>query len=680
MRNFASIILFCFTSIIAFSQTVIRGPYMQTPTENSIIIMWRTDVNTSTKVWYGSSPASLTSFVEINNNVTDHTIQITGLSPFTQYYYAVGSIGGVLAGQTPNHRFTTNPLPGTEQPIRVWAIGDFGKGNTGQIDVKNAYVNYADSTHTDVWMWLGDNAYQNGEDNEYQTKVFAHTGFSDIFSWLPFWPTPGNHDYGEVWQQSALFGIPYSNIPLQNHEGPYFEIVDVPEQAEAGGHPSNLEVFYSFDYGNVHFLSLNSEVFDFTLTYNGIHEMRDWIIQDLQQNTQLFTVAYFHQPPYSKGSHDSDDAYELAMKAMREEIIPTLEDFDVDMIICGHSHVFERSYLIHGHYGNSGSFNTSTMLMDGGNGNFDQSNPYIKDDLPSTPDGSVYVVCGNSGSNETAPALNHPVMAYTDGGSTAMGSFVMDIYKNRLDGKYLKVNGTIGDDFTILKKNLHLSGIANYSICEGDSLFLQANFTGGSDSISYNWLPLNNTNPSIHASPISTTNYTLTVTDLLTGQTENTSFTIDVNAIPIPLITQSFDSLQTNQGYTYQWYQSGVPILGANNYFYVPATSGVYTVEIINGACSNTSSNYIFDINTIGVDENSNDLFFVYPNPAQDLIFFNTTGEGQLLIFDILGKQRFVSTTNNQLQVIDISEWVNGVYTYHIVSKNISVAGKFIKQ
>ncbi len=408
MKKLGLVFTVLLVNTLGFSQAVIRGPYLQSPTETTVTVMWRTSANTSTKVWYGPSPSNLSDSIMINDNVTDHSIQITGLIPYTDYFYVVGNINGVLAGADSNHFFRTNPIAGTELPIRAWAIGDFGKGNTGQIDVKNSYVNYAAATHTDVWLWLGDNAYNNGEDSEYQTKVFAHTGFSDIFSWMPFWPTPGNHDYGEVWQQSALFGIPYSNISLQDHEGPYFDIVDVPELAEAGGYPSNLEVFYSFDYGNVHFLSLNSEVFDFTLTYDGINEMRDWIIQDLQQNNQLFTIVYFHQPLYSKGSHDSDDAFELVMKAMREEIIPTLENYDVDLIVCGHSHVYERSYLIHGHYGNSSTFNSSTMLMDGSNGNLSQGYPYIKDSLPSTPDGSVYVVCGNSGSNETAPVLKSP--------------------------------------------------------------------------------------------------------------------------------------------------------------------------------------------------------------------------------------------------------------------------------
>ena len=108
-------------------------------------------------------------------------------------------------------------------------------------------------------MWLGDNVYDDGKDSEYQTRLFELNGFKDVFNRLPFWPSPGNHDYNEVWEQSTLFGIPYSNIPLSQHEGPYFDMVDVPQQGEAGGFPSQLEVYYSFDYGDVHFLSLNSE-------------------------------------------------------------------------------------------------------------------------------------------------------------------------------------------------------------------------------------------------------------------------------------------------------------------------------------------------------------------------------------------------------------------------------------
>ena len=39
------------------------------------------------------------------------------------------------------------------------------------------------------------------------------------------------------------------------------------------------------------------------------------------------------------------------MIAMREKVVPILEQYGVDLVLCGHSHVYERSYLINKHYG-----------------------------------------------------------------------------------------------------------------------------------------------------------------------------------------------------------------------------------------------------------------------------------------------------------------------------------------
>ena len=245
--------------------------------------------------------------------------------------------------------------------------------------------------------------------------------------------------------------------------------------------------------------------------------MNDWIEQDLQQNDKLFTVAYFHQPPYSKGSHDSDDFFEIVMESMREDVIPVLEANGIDLVVCGHSHVFERSYLVNGHYGNSSSFNPAAHLVDGSSGKMSLGEPYVKDATDTLPQpGTVYIVCGNAGSDETGASLDHPVFYYSDGGSTANGSLVIDVYKNRLNGKYLKADGSIADDFTLLKKNMHVTSSNNVAICEGDFTLLTTSFTGGSDSVSVLWSNGSTANY-INVNPLVSTDYVVTVTDMLTG-------------------------------------------------------------------------------------------------------------------------------------------------------------------
>lgn len=658
-----------FNAVQLFAQSIIRGPYLQSPTHESIIVMWRTDQNLTSKVWYGTDSSNLNLSAEVNTNATNHTVKLTQLQPGTRYYYQVGSIGSPLSSTISNHSFKTHPIPGTTTPVRVWAIGDFGRANAGQVQVKQSYMDYTGERGTDVWLWLGDNAYNDGTDAQYQEKVFGVTGFSDAFSHVPFWPSPGNHDYNTVWSESTFLGIPYTNIPLSDHEGPYFDMVEVPKYAEAGGYPSQLEVFYSFDYGDVHFLSLNSEVFDYTFSYDGINQMKDWIEADLQQNTRKFTIAYFHQPPYSKGSHDSDDVYELVMKAMREKVIPLLESYDIDLVVNGHSHVFERSHLVKGHYGNSSSFNASTMLMDGSGGNLAQGTPYIKDSTYATAEGTVYIVCGNSGSSEDSPSLNHPVMAYTHGGSTAMGSFVIDVHKNRLDGKYLMSSGVIGDEFTILKKDLKLLPMSNVTICEGSSTVLTVPITGGSDSLHYSWSHgIQIDSAAISVNPTATTTYQVTVTDALTGQVESTSVTVQVTPMQLPIITEVLTGTLGTTGSandSYQWFINGNPISGANSQYYSPLFSGDYSVVVTNvNGCTANSSVFSYQA-SVGMNELFENEVVLYPNPADEVISVFVTeslvGEDYVLI-DLNGKSIQKGTLEQKNSEINIKELKSGTY------------------
>lgn len=439
------------------AQSLLRGPYLQFPTSNSIIVRWRTDAAATGVVKYGAHPDSLNTTLTETAATTEHQVEITGLQPFTTYYYSVGDGSTVLAGGDDHHHFKTSPVIGTEQPIRIWAIGDFGKANTEQIAVRESYVTYSQGRHTDVWLWLGDNAYDDGTDAEYQAKVFDPTyGYDSLFRYLPFMPCPGNHDYNTI-------SPPFAATDPYTHTGPYYDIVNVPTQGEIGGVASGHELYYSYDYGNVHFISLNSELGSPTSSSNdwiGVNPlsnfttspMLEWLRDDLETNTQPWVIAYFHQPPYSKGSHDSDDFYEIYMKALRENYIPVLEEYGVDLIVNGHSHVYERSYLIKGHYGNSSSWDGGQHLVNGRCGYDQIGEPYVKYRFGADANkGTIYVVAGCAASKENGADLDHPAMCYSAGGDTTIGSFIIDVNGNRLDAHFLRADGAILDSFTVLK-------------------------------------------------------------------------------------------------------------------------------------------------------------------------------------------------------------------------------------
>lgn len=420
-----------------------RGPYLQLSTTSSIYIKWRTSIASDSKVVYGTTLGTYPYTSSNTTSSTEHSIQLTGLSTNTKYYYKIGTTTVTLQGDSSNY-FYTNPAVGSTGTVRIWAIGDYGVGTSQQSSVRDAYRNYRGSNYTNVWLSTGDNAYADGTDAEYTSNVFNY--YQEAFKKWVFWPTTGNHDL-----HSAV---------ASSQSGPFFDIFTLPKTAQAGGVASNTEAYYSFNYANIHFVSLESYDASFRSTTGA---MATWLTNDLNANTQRWTVVYFHHPPYTKGSHDSDvDAEQIGM---RTNIIPILEAHKVDLVLGGHSHAYERSYLIKGHTGLENTF-SSSMKVSSNSGIY--PNSYVK----SSPnfDGTVYVVCGASAQvGSTSSGWPHNAM-YTSS-NTKYGSLAIDVTGDRLDAKFVLSDGSIWDQFTIQKSGVRMAGSVDVSAVNEFSIF-----------------------------------------------------------------------------------------------------------------------------------------------------------------------------------------------------------------
>ena len=316
------------------AQTLVRGPYLQSGTASSVIIKWRTDEATDSVVHYGLAPDSLTLSATNSTSTTEHAVQLTGLSADVQYFYSVGTSSVTLAGGDSDHFVVTAPLPGTAKPTRIWVIGDSGTADRNARAVRDAFLNFTGSRDPDLWIMLGDNAYNDGTDVEYQAAVFDT--YPQVLARTVLWPTLGNHD-----------GFTADST---TESGPYYDIFSLPRNGEAGGVASGTEAYYSFDYGNMHFICLDSDETD----RSADGAMMTWLAADLAANDKEWVIAFWHHPPYSKGNHDSDGEDQAI--SMRENAVPLLERYGVDLVLTGHSHSYERSYLIDGHYGLSGTY------------------------------------------------------------------------------------------------------------------------------------------------------------------------------------------------------------------------------------------------------------------------------------------------------------------------------------
>ena len=400
------------------SPEVVRGPYLQKATPTSMIVRWRTNEATDSSVRFGTSRNRINKKVTINESTTEHRVEIKNLKPLTRYFYTIGSSQGSLIKANSEMYFTTHPSVGKEVSTRIWALGDSGRATLGQKQVYKGYLNFAKKTNkrANLWLMLGDNAYESGKDEEYKVGLFD--AYTKTLRNTVLWPTFGNHD-----------GLSANS---QNLSGPYYDNFSLPRNAESGGLASNTEAYYSFDYGQIHFINLNSN--DIDRSSNG--QMANWLKNDLNSSKLRWKIVYWHHPPYSKSSHDSDTEIELI--EMRQNIVPILEQANVDLVLSGHSHTYERSMLIHGHYGDSKSLN-STMIIDSNSGD---NPPYTK-----KSNGTVYLVAGN-GATIASGSLNHPAIKVS---STALGSVVIDVYKNKLSSSLIDVNGNVLDRFVIVK-------------------------------------------------------------------------------------------------------------------------------------------------------------------------------------------------------------------------------------
>ena len=470
------------------------------------IIKWRGDADS---VCIGENPDNLTRRADAAQEELHKIVRFAGLKPDRKYYY---SVGGASRAQA-DHYFWTAPATGdlpADGNTRIWISGDSGTAaviddETGEPEfpwqaeaVKTGaqkYIRENGGEPIDLLLILGDNAYPAGTDDQWQVAFFDL--YTDILRNTQTIPTIGNHEMGVgefdmcVFRQvpacaegPVMFFLPGSSKssdpasydstgdgPDENGL-PYLNIFTLPASAEMGGVPSGTEQYYSMDYGNLHIVSLDSQLSNADPDQR--RAMRDWLIDDLQSNKLDWTVVIFHHPPYSKGvNHDSDE--EQGEIDMREMFTAVFEDHGVDVVYSGHAHSYERSWYLNGHYGLSETFDASKHAETDADGNptFGFAEAPYQQISPSSgfDDKAVYTVAGNSGQITDKEVcehqkqincyrddwLSHPAHRsfeisseiYKPNGVHQLGSVLLDVSDRTLTSRFIDHQGQVLDHFVI---------------------------------------------------------------------------------------------------------------------------------------------------------------------------------------------------------------------------------------
>jgi len=282
-----------------------RGPYLQSVTPSSVVVVWETCAPGDSRVDYGPT-ASYGLVVSDSTSATHHALTLTDLSPYSVTHYQVSTDGQPLGG---DNVFRTAAPPASQTTFSFVAFGDTRTDHAAHQQVVSSVLALA----PDFVLHTGD-FVENGHDPTQWTTFFSIE--RDLLSQAPLFGAAGNHE---------------GNSQL------YFDAFHFPGN----------ERWYSFDYGNVHFIALQIDGF---ADYTPGSEQYQWLENDLAHTNQAWKVVFFHIPPYSSGAHGSD----LQVRAALE---PLFISHTVDLVFNGHDHNYERSVT-----------GTVTYIVTGGGG------------------------------------------------------------------------------------------------------------------------------------------------------------------------------------------------------------------------------------------------------------------------------------------------------------------------
>lgn len=298
-------------------------PYLQTATDNSIWISWKTDFDDTPVVMFGRTKEELDNRTEgttqkLSDTYFWNSVKLTSLEPNTIYYYKVKS--GDKESQT--YRFRTMPKKGGNTPMRILLMGDHQlKKRSGyewlmQAAARKIQEKYGNlEENINMIMNVGDQV-DNGTLDQYELVNYWKN--KQMSPYLPIMTAVGNHDT-------------YSDPGMQRYAAHnHFE------ELEYQGIKSGTENYYAYQVGRILFVVLSTE-------HTG-DEQKNWVrkVVDAAKNDDSvdFIISVNHRPIQAEQYIGDISSW------VRKEIIPILSETPKHILnYGGHHHLYHRGQI-----------------------------------------------------------------------------------------------------------------------------------------------------------------------------------------------------------------------------------------------------------------------------------------------------------------------------------------------
>lgn len=288
-------------------------------------ITWRTGVTTvggqveyaeavNTHSFFNNSRIAAADVSGLTTNLGDmaiHTATLKGLKPGTRYVYRVGGPGC----WTEPRIFTT-----ASGVVSDFTFLVFGDSQSVNYDVWKSTIRNAYQAHPEASFFtnVGDLVDVGQDYNEWNHWFSAARGVIDT---IPAMPVTGNHETYTLERQFSkpVFFTAQFNLPPNG-----------PEKLKGQ--------VYSFDYGDAHFVMLDSQAGEQAQFVPGmLSEQRIWLEKDLRMTNKKWKIAFIHRPLYNNKNAEANESIERVFR-------PLFDLYHVDVVFTGHDHVYARTY------------------------------------------------------------------------------------------------------------------------------------------------------------------------------------------------------------------------------------------------------------------------------------------------------------------------------------------------